>query len=127
MATDLFKSIGGLERLLDYHLERHGLLASNVSNAETPRYRPRDLVFNESLTKAREMSATKPEHYGYGRESGTNHFVEVEYGPVSVDKNGVRLERAMARLTANKVRYNSSVEVLKRRMAIIKYAASSNR
>ena len=127
MATDLFKSIGGLERLLDYHLERHGLLASNVSNAETPNYRPRDLVFNESLTKAREMSATAPGHFGQGKESGTNHFVEVEYGPTSVDKNGVRLERAMARLTANKVRYNSSVEVLKRRMAIIKYAASSNR
>ena len=128
MATDLFRSIGGLERLLDYHLERHGLLASNVSNAETPNYRPRDLVFNESLTKAREMSATDPGHFGQGRGgSGTNHFVEVEHGPTSVDKNGVRLERAMARLTANKIRYNSSVEVLKRRMAIIKYAASSNR
>ena len=127
MAADLFKSIGGLERLLDYHLERHGLLASNVTNAATPNYRPRDLVFNESLNKARQMNATDSGHFNTGSGTGTGHFVEVEYGPTSVDKNGVRLERAMARLTANKVRYNSSVEVLKRLMAIIKYAASSNR
>lgn len=124
MSIDLFKSTNGLERLLDYQMQRHGLLASNVSNAETPDYRPKDLVFSDAMMTASKMSSTDDGHYGKTIATKEEHFVRVEYGPTSVDKNGVRIERAMARLTANKLRYNSSVEVLKRRLGLIKYAAS---
>lgn len=124
MAAGLFKSIGGLERLLDYQLQRHGLLASNVSNAETPNYRPRDLVFSEALETADKMSSTSQGHFGGAKNTRPEHFVQVEYGPTSVDQNGVRIEQAMARLTANKLRYNSSIEVLRRQIGLIKYAAS---
>ena len=124
MSMDLFKSTTGLERLLDYQMQRHGLLASNVTNAETPDYRPRDLVFSDAMKVADKMASTNSQHYGATIATKDQHFVRVEYGPTSVDKNGVRIERAMARLTANKLRYNSSVEVLKRRLALIKYAAS---
>ena len=124
MSGDLFQSVGGLERVLDYHLQRHGLLASNVTNAETPKYRPRDLIFDDSVKRASSLAGGDSRHIGVNRDQSSGNYVKVEYGPTSVDENGVRVERAMARLTANKVRYNSSVEVLRRRLALLKYAAS---
>ena len=124
MMSEMFKSMGGLERVLDYHLQRHGILASNVTNAETPRYRPRDLVFDDSMKKGQGLAGSNGRHLGTIEAGKGNHYTRVEYGPTSVDENGVRVERAMARLTAYKVRYNSSVEVLRRRLALIKYAAS---
>ncbi len=124
MTMELFKSTNGIERLLDYQMQRHSVLASNVSNAETPNYRPRDLVFSDAMKTANKMSSTNGQHYGGAVTTKDQHFVRVEYGPTSLDKNGVRIERAMARLTANKLRYNSSIEVIKRRLALIKYAAS---
>jgi len=123
MSGSMFQSIGGLERVLDYHLQRHGVLASNVTNAETPRYRPKDLIFNDSMKKVQGLAGGDKGHIGVSSKTEAN-YTRVEYGPTSVDQNGVRVERAMARLTANKLRYNSSVEVLRRRLALIKYAAS---
>ena len=126
MAANLFETTVGLERLLDYQLKRHSLLASNVSNSNTPGYRTQDLVFSDSLrTASRKMNATAQGHFGAARTPKALEFVKVKRGPVTnIDGNDGRVEREMARLTANKIRYNSSIEVLRRKLGLIKYAAS---
>ena len=42
--ADLFASIQPLHSALDYHLERHSVLASNVAHVDTPGYKPNDLA-----------------------------------------------------------------------------------
>ena len=42
--ADLFASIQPLHAALDYHLERHSVLASNVAHVDTPGYKPSDLA-----------------------------------------------------------------------------------
>ena len=37
-------SVAPFHRSLDYHSERHNVLASNVANANTPGFRPKELL-----------------------------------------------------------------------------------
>ena len=42
--SKLFSSVAPLSYALDFHLERHNLLAANLANVDTPRYKPLDLA-----------------------------------------------------------------------------------
>ncbi len=44
---------------------------------------------------------------------------------VSADGNGVNLERELAKIDANRVRYVASSELINRRFAILRYAVSN--
>jgi flagellar basal-body rod protein FlgB len=121
MTAKLFASLRGLERVVDYHLERHKVLSSNLANANTPGYQPRELLFRESLADAERMAATHPAHIQ--SEAQPDHLVELSDVPTGVDRNGVRLERAMAQVAANRLRYEAGIEILRRRLALMRYAA----
>src|SRR5689334_19405025 len=41
---DAFASVSSLQGALDYHMERHNLLVSNIAHVDTPGYRPVDLA-----------------------------------------------------------------------------------
>lgn len=126
MKTGLFEGLDGLEHVLDFHLARHGVLASNLANAETPGFRPKDLVFAEQLAAAEGPQAPgAPVVAGAQQpvESTEVGYVEVEKNPTGPDGNGVRLEQAMAEVSANRIRYNTALELVRRRMALLRYAA----
>lgn len=123
MKTGLFEGLDGLERLLDFHLARHGVLASNLANAETPGFAPKDLKFSEQLAAAMPGAPVAP--VVPGAQEPTEQpagFVEVEKGPAGPDGNGVRLEQAMAEVSANRIRYSTALELVRRRMALLRYA-----
>ena len=120
---DIFGSLSSLERVLDYHLKRHNVLSSNLSNAETPGYRPKDLRFSQTMSDAQHLVRTDPSH---ADPSMTGSIVEVEEAPISgMDENGVSLELAMAKLAANRIRYEAGIELANRRLALLRYAATS--
>lgn len=122
---DLFANLAALQRSLDYHLQRHALLAANVANTETPGYRPLDLSFDAYLSRAGEMQSTDPAHLG---ASSTDRFQTAVFDDSTTsagnDGNTVSLEREMAKLSANSVRYRAATEMISRRLALLKYAAS---
>jgi len=124
MKTGLFEGLDGLERVLDFHLARHGVLASNLANAETPGFRPKELVFSEQLAAAEGPRGPQaPVVQGAQQPvEGTPSYVEVEKNPTGPDGNGVRLEQAMAEVSANRIRYNTALEIVRRRMALLRYA-----
>lgn len=124
MSEDLFAGVSGLERALDFHVQRHGVLASNLANADTPGYAARDLRFASDLAHAGGMHKTHAQHMGEGSGHGAA-FHEVE-GPNgnTLDKNGVQVEEALAQITANRLRYETGIELTRRRMAILRYAAN---
>jgi flagellar basal body rod protein FlgB len=43
---------------------------------------------------------------------------------VGPDQNGVRLEHVMAQITANRLRYETGIELARRRLGLLRYAAT---
>ncbi len=98
-------SLGTLQAALTYHRERHTVLAGNVANLDTPGYRPLDL----SRTNPGETQVITPFDDGGAFQ-----------GP---DGNAVSLERELSKIDANRTRYNTTAELVTRRMAMLRYAA----
>jgi flagellar basal-body rod protein FlgB len=120
---DLFDSIARLEKLLDYHLQRHAVLSANVANVETPGYVSRDLRFADALDEATAgMAKTDARHLPAPDGPAAN--VTVFDDPVPGRDRGAVLEREMAKVAANSVRYEMAAELVRRRLALLRYAAS---
>lgn len=122
MSLNLFGELGGLERMLDFHLERHGVLAANLANADTPHYQAQELTFQGAMSEAAGLQATNSRHFGV-QNGGKSDAGLLEPSP-SVDGNGVQVEHTLAQVTANRLRYETGLELTRRRMALMRYAAS---
>jgi flagellar basal-body rod protein FlgB len=122
MKTGLFDELSGLEHVLDFQLARHSVLAANLANAETPGYKPHDLAFAEELAAATPEAPAVPG--ALPLSPAMPGFVEIEQTPTGPDGNGVRLEQAMASVSANRMRYNTALEIARRRIALLRYAVT---
>lgn len=123
MTVNLFGELRGLEQMLDFHIERHGVLAANLANADTPGYVANELTFQGAMSDAAQVRVTDSRHLGVGGDAGTKSPGELTPSP-SVDGNGVNVEHTLAQVTANRLRYETGLELTRRRMAIMRYAAS---
>ena len=123
MSLGIFNAMRSVESSLDYHLDRQGVLASNVTNADTPNYRSKDLVFSESLTNASSLIQTMEGHV-QGSEN-PRYQVLTSREPQNLDGNGVRLEKAMAQLAGNTIRYNQGIELTRKKLGLLRYAATA--
>ena len=120
---DLFDSIARLEQLLDYHLQRHAVLSANVANVETPGYVSKDLRFEDALGAATGgLQRTHAQHLPL-HDQGSPATEALE-DPVRTRDPGAALEREMAKIAANSVRYEMAAELVRRRLALLRYAAS---
>jgi flagellar basal-body rod protein FlgB len=116
---DLYSRLGPLERVLDFHAARHGVIAANVANADTPGFVPRELDFRMVVERG-----GPPGGPVATRTHATATVVDAPDGPAGTDGNRVRLDRQLARLAANSVRYESAAEIIARRLALLRYAAA---
>lgn len=112
---------------MTFHRERHSVLAGNVANVDTPGYRPVDLEQAPAPeTGAQALAVTAPGHMQAGPSGGlagaTLAFTEA--GDAGADGNAVTLERELAKIDANRVRYTASSELASRRLALLRYAAT---
>ena len=102
-------SLETLQAALTYHRERHTVLAGNVANLDTPGYRPLDL-----------SRPTSP-----GGSDSAQVITSFDDGGAfqGPDGNAVSLERELAKIDANRTRYNTTAELVSRRIAMLRYAA----
>lgn len=120
----MLDELGGIEQMLDFHAKRHGVLASNIANAETPGFEAKDMRFVASLDSASTLQTTNDKHIGVnGGGDGSTNVVDVTQAP-SVDGNGVDKDHTMAQVTANRLRYEQGLELARRRLAIMRYGAT---
>lgn len=130
--TALFTQINPLARALDFHAERQNLIASNIANADTPGYRPREMSFAQELGELGSTMPVERTTRGHLRpsdasdESGFQVYEETWSTPGN-DGNYVRLEHEMSRMNANSVRYRASTQMVNRHLGMIRYAISSGR
>jgi flagellar basal-body rod protein FlgB len=118
-----------LRTRMQWAQERQRLLAENVANADTPRFRPRDLAppeFDRSRPGAAApvaLARTSTAHLaGFGgqgsqfaADSKTNHAVR----PAG---NAVSLEDEMLKVAANQMDYQAVAAIYGRSLALIKSA-----
>ena len=121
-------SVAPFQRSLDYHSERHNVLASNIANANTPGFRPQELLrveeseFHGTLALVR----TEHEHFtapGLPDEHGMK-VVPDESHIGGLDGNNVSLEREMSKLEANDLRYQGAAKLVTRNLAMLRYASN---
>src|SRR3954467_13604453 len=100
----LIDSVERLRTGLDYHLQRHNVLVSNLAQAETPGYRPVDLArtdFEGTLNVA--LDATEPGHIGVSTGAPAQGFqiIEDKTSKASADGNAVDIDREAVKIATN--------------------------
>jgi flagellar basal-body rod protein FlgB len=122
----LFTSIDQLGEALSFHRDRHGVLSGNLANLDTPGYQPLDLARKSPPAPAEaaiEPMRTDPLHLAPPPASTSlETFADPSPSPGG-DGNGVNLEREMAKIGANRVRYAATTELVTRRLALLRYGA----
>ena len=125
-----------LEKLLDFQSQRHNVLATNVAHVDTPGYKGYDLRFSDELKKAVGTKGTLPLKRTNQRHLplGSSKLKEVKGRLVPsndavnrLDGNTVDLDKEMAKLAENNLYYNSTAQILSKKIRSIKTAITEVR
>lgn len=127
----LFADLDTIQSALDYHLERHNVLSSNIAHVDTPGYRPHDLArldpmgFSAMLNV--EMERTVPAHLSAATDASSTRngrvFEDLAAGAGN-DGNFVALDRESAKLAANHLRYDVASALAASELKGLLYAAN---
>ncbi len=129
------KTVNGLQTALTMRQLKQNVTSANIANAETPGYQAKKLDFEGALERAldldglRGMSTSSEDHMSVG-----GHTAKVKpdiynnpEGAVSNDGNTVDLEKEMATLSENAIMYKAALQLINKKLAALKYAASEGR
>jgi flagellar basal-body rod protein FlgB len=128
--SDMFRGVSGVRHALDYHLSRHNVLSSNIANAETPGFRPQELLREPEragpnslpleVTSGAHVGAASPENLD-GSEFDVREDRTVSPG---ANGNSVSLEHEMSKLAANDLRFEGAVKIVSHQLGMLRYAAN---
>lgn len=130
------KTLKALTTALNFREMRQELISSNVANANTPGFKAKKLDFEEALARAldvdgqMQMNVTDGRHYNVGGGGFNNLEPEVYDDPngvISENGNTVDVEAEMARMAENKLMYDTLVQLINKKMGLMKYAINNER
>jgi flagellar basal-body rod protein FlgB len=144
MLSSLFHSttIPVLEQVVNFTQARHGVLAGNIANLDTPGYRTRDLspaLFQERLTQAieaRQQPPTPAYEYDASRlptgddpsrrqQRELHAFRKVEDSMKSIlrhDDGDVSMERQINAIVKNQQQHNLAINILSAQFRLLRAA-----
>jgi flagellar basal-body rod protein FlgB len=123
-----------LKATLKFRQLRQELHASNIANAETPGYKAKKLDFEEALARALDvddelqMKSSDSKHFNVGGGGFNNlepEIYEDSNGIVSPDGNTVDRDQEMAEMADNKIMYDATVQLINKKLGLLKYAIGS--
>ena len=130
------KTLQALTTALNFREMRNELISTNIANANTPGFKAKKLDFEEALARAldvdgqMQMNVTDGKHHTVGNGGFKNLDPEVYDNPngvVSESGNTVDVEAEMATMAENKLMYDALVQLINKKMGIMKYALNSER
>ena len=130
------KTTSALSTSLNMRLLKQNITSSNIANAETPGYHAKKIDFEEALARAldidglRGMSTSSPEHFSVGGGSMAHvrpDIYENPEGAINNDGNTVDLEKEMSNLAENSIMYKAALQLINKKLAAIRYAATEGR
>lgn len=114
-----------LEKSLDIRTRKHGVILSNIANADTPNYRAVELVVENEMSKQMDnqksngLVRTHPNHLSkssininYINSSKISSSKEIT---LRGDGNSVNMEKEMAELSENNLMYRVTSNILSRK------------
>jgi flagellar basal-body rod protein FlgB len=117
-----------LRTRMQWHQERQKVLAENVSNADTPKFRPKDLTPIDFGAQARPggnqqltLALTSPAHLSSPAAAGSFGTMKPLYD-VKPAGNAVNLEDQMIKVANNQMDYQAATSLYSRSMGLFKVA-----
>ena len=115
-----------LRTKMQWHQQRQQVLAQNVANADTPNYRPVDLVdpkfqLTAPGTAQLTLARTDPGHLAGLTDAGDfrNNPNQYQVRPAG---NAVNLEDEMIKVAANQMDYQAATQLYSRSLGLLKTA-----
>ena len=141
MAFEISKSFSILEKSLYYRKIRQDMIASNIANADTPYYRPKDIRFEEALEEEvnkkfnipnqpkLELARTEPGHMrGFDDEAEAKPIVFYRDGHLARnDGNSVDIDVETTEMAKNNIAYNATIQALRKDIDIFKAVIDSSK
>ena len=122
-----------LSKVLDLRANNAQVISSNIANAETPGYSPSVFNFEQDLKEAIihsgeiKLSTSNENHIPTGPagfNSVVGKIVKVHDDTGIGDKNSVKVDQEMIALSKNELLYETSAQLLKKRLSLLKYVIS---
>ena len=118
----LFDELGAIEEGALYFSERAKVIQSNIANADTPFYEPKELLFEKELKSSLNLKRTDPRHMDPYPKRGIK-FKEVILKDVSgYDGNRVNLDKELAKLAETAIMAKTLNEVIRKEIGKLKLA-----
>ena len=130
------KTLQALTTAMNFREMRQELISSNVANANTPGFKAKKMDFEEALARAldvdgqMQMNVANERHHNVGNGGFNNLEPEIYDDPngvISENGNTVDVESEMAKMAENKLMYDTLVQLINKKMGIMKYAINSEK
>ena len=133
MAINVFdRNLELLDKSLELRGKRNSMIAANIANRETPGYRAQDLVFEKSLHKALHaddpglLKTEHPAHFDGAKGEPLERLRGTQinsYNPdPRMDGNTVDLDKEMAKLAENQLKYQMATRAVSWKFRMLKSA-----
>lgn len=127
------RTISVLQKSLDLRSQKQQVIAGNIANADTPGYSARKMSFEDNLRQALETpklstGSSNPRHFPIGGTSIESVQGSIERdidGSPLGDGNNVSVDEEMFDLAENQLLYEAGAQILKKKLTLLKYAASN--
>jgi len=106
-----------LSSMMDFRSQRHELITSNIANIDTPGYTAKNLEFKGIMGEEmqKRLATTDKKHFpGWFTNTGAIDSEVVDSG------ERVNIDTEMTNLAENHLMYNTSVELLTRKLRSVK-------
>ncbi|MFY7993987.1 MAG: flagellar basal body rod protein FlgB [Bacteriovoracaceae bacterium] len=130
------KTLNALTTALNFREMRQEVISSNIANANTPGFKSKKVDFEEALARAldtdgqMQMNITDERHFDVGNGGFNNLEPEIYEDPngvVSESGNTVDTEAEMGRMAENKLMYDALVQLVNKKMGLMKYAINNEK
>jgi len=124
-----------MEQAMDLSARRHALISGNLANIDTPGYKAVDIDFERELQTAMgegnlRMEVTNTRHQSTNVDSGGNVIAapkEVEGLTLRNDLNNVSIDREMAEMATNTLKFSAVAQLISIKFRWLKTAIMEGR
>lgn len=133
MALSISRTHGLIKDALDYRAARQDMIASNIANADTPFYKPRDIRFEDALAQKAADLQKKPNSSLSLAQTNSKHLpledVKSSYKPTTYfrdghmarnDGNSVDIDVETTEMSKNSIMFNALIQANKKSGMIFK-------
>ncbi len=127
----LDNTIGALNTSLNLRQLNQNVISSNVANADTPGYKAQSVDFEQQFREILgtdgnlAAQATDPRHLSPKETDPVRPIISDDSNGVeSLDGNTVDRSAEMAKMAENQLIYNASVEMLRKKLGMLRYTIS---